>query len=86
MSKVEIKYTQLFINNEFVNSVEGKTFAVSNPATEEKLCDVQEAGPKDCELAIKAAREAFDNPNVNNQKLKRNKNDSGGMIGEGDFN
>jgi hypothetical protein len=46
---LEIKYTQLFINNEFVNSSEGKTFPVVNPATEEKICDVQEASFKDCE-------------------------------------
>jgi acyl-CoA reductase-like NAD-dependent aldehyde dehydrogenase len=69
-NKVEIKYTQLFINNEFVNSVSGKTFPVINPATEEKICDVQEAGDADCEKAIKAAREAFDNPNVKKKKKK----------------
>ena len=34
---------QLFINNEFVNSVSGKTFPTINPATGEKICDVQEA-------------------------------------------
>jgi acyl-CoA reductase-like NAD-dependent aldehyde dehydrogenase len=71
-NKVEIKYTQLFINNEFVNSVSGKTFPVINPATEEKICDVQEAGDADCEKAIKAAREAFDNPNVKKKKKKNN--------------
>jgi acyl-CoA reductase-like NAD-dependent aldehyde dehydrogenase len=71
MSKIEIKYTQLFINNEFVNSASGKTFPVVNPATEEKLCEVQEAGDADCELAIKAAREAFDNPNVKKKKKKK---------------
>jgi acyl-CoA reductase-like NAD-dependent aldehyde dehydrogenase len=73
MSKIEIKYTQLFINNEFVNSASGKTFPVVNPATEEKLCEVQEAGDADCELAIKAAREAFDNPNVKKKKKKKKK-------------
>ena len=34
---------QLFINNEFVNSVSGKTIAVLNPSTGEKIADVQEA-------------------------------------------
>jgi len=32
----------LFINNEFVNSVSGKTFATFNPCNGEKIADVQE--------------------------------------------
>ena len=42
MAKVEVKFTQIFINNEWHNSVSGKTFPSINPATEEKLADVQE--------------------------------------------
>ena len=38
----EIFDQQLFINNEFVDSVSGKTFSTSNPVTEEKICDVAE--------------------------------------------
>ncbi|XP_033101247.1 aldehyde dehydrogenase, mitochondrial-like [Anneissia japonica] len=61
MSKLppEVKYTQLFINNEFVNSVSGKKFATINPCTGEKICDVQEGDKADIDLAVKAAREAF---------------------------
>lgn len=33
---------QIFINNEWHNSVSGKKFPVFNPATEEKLCEVEE--------------------------------------------
>ncbi|KAJ8299836.1 hypothetical protein KUTeg_022583 [Tegillarca granosa] len=33
---------RLFINNEFVNSGSGKTFPTINPATGEKIADVQE--------------------------------------------
>ena len=33
---------QLFINNEYVDSVSGKTFPTNNPVTEEKICDVAE--------------------------------------------
>lgn len=33
---------QIFINNEWHNSVSGKKFPVLNPATEEKLCEVEE--------------------------------------------
>ncbi|CAH1271949.1 ALDH1A2 [Branchiostoma lanceolatum] len=55
----EIKYTQIFINNEFVNSVSGKTFATINPATGDKICDVQEAEKADVDKAVAAARAAF---------------------------
>mmetsp|Transcript_25541 Transcript_25541/g.52324 ORF Transcript_25541/g.52324 Transcript_25541/m.52324 type:complete len:496 (-) Transcript_25541:190-1677(-) len=56
-SKLE---TRLFINNEFVNSVAGKTFETVNPATEEVVCSVQEAGPEDVDKAVAAAKAAFE--------------------------
>ncbi|XP_072050604.1 aldehyde dehydrogenase 1A1-like [Amphiura filiformis] len=59
MSSPEVKYTQIFINNEFVNSVSGNTFPTVNPTTAEKICDVQETDKADVDLAVKAAREAF---------------------------
>ncbi|KAI8499380.1 Retinal dehydrogenase 1 [Branchiostoma belcheri] len=55
----EIKYTQIFINNEWHNSVSGKTFPTINPATEEKLADVQEGDKADVDKAVAAARAAF---------------------------
>jgi len=55
----EIKYTQIFINNEWVNSVSGKTFATVNPCTEEVICQVQEGDKADVELAVTAAKKAF---------------------------
>jgi len=33
----EIKYTKLFINNEYVDAVSGKTFPTYNPTTGKKL-------------------------------------------------
>jgi acyl-CoA reductase-like NAD-dependent aldehyde dehydrogenase len=51
--------TRLFINGQFVNSVNGKTFPVVNPADESHIGDVQEADAHDVELAVKAARAAF---------------------------
>jgi len=54
-----VKYTQLFINNEFVNSVSGKTFPTIDPCTGEKIVDVQEADKADVDKAVAAAREAF---------------------------
>ncbi|MCH1627947.1 aldehyde dehydrogenase family protein [Ferdinandcohnia quinoae] len=51
---------KLFINGEFVESISGKTFDTFNPATGEVLASVYEAGPEDIDLAVKAARKAFD--------------------------
>ena len=42
MAKPEIKYTQLFINNAFVDAASGKTFATIDPATEEVICQIAE--------------------------------------------
>ena len=35
-------YWQLFISNEYVDSVNKKTFATIDPVTEEKICEVAE--------------------------------------------
>jgi len=59
------KYTQptgLFINNEWVKAVDGKTFEVINPSTEEVITSVQEASEKDVDIAVAAARKAFEGP------------------------
>ncbi|XP_077494995.1 aldehyde dehydrogenase, mitochondrial-like [Amblyomma americanum] len=50
---------QIFINNEFVDSVSGKTFPTYNPATGAKIADVQEGDKEDVDKAVKAARAAF---------------------------
>jgi len=55
----EIKFTQLFINNEFVNSVSGKTFETYNPTTGEVITKVFEADKADVDKAVTAARHAF---------------------------
>jgi len=57
--KPEIKFTQLFIDNEFVDSVSGKKFATINPATEEVICEVSEGDKVDVDLAVAAAKRAF---------------------------
>lgn len=36
-------FLQIFINNEWQDSVSGKVFPVYNPATGEQICEVQEA-------------------------------------------
>jgi len=50
----------LFIGGEFVEPKSGKYFQTINPATEEVLAEVAEAGPEDVDLAVKAAREAHE--------------------------
>jgi len=56
---VEVKYTKLFINNEWVDSASGKTFPTYNPATGEKIVDLQEADKADVDKAVAAAKAAF---------------------------
>ncbi|KAI9997343.1 hypothetical protein PInf_001139 [Phytophthora infestans] len=59
---VPVKQTNLLINGEFVPSITGKTFETFNPATEEKIADVAEAGTADIDAAVAAARSAFEGP------------------------
>lgn len=54
-----IKHTQIFIGNQWLNSVDGSTFETINPATEEKIADVSEAKQADVDAAVSAAKEAF---------------------------
>lgn len=51
---------KLFINGEFIESQSQKTFETYNPATGEVLATVFEANEVDVDLAVKAARKAFD--------------------------
>jgi len=54
--------TGLFINNEWVKGVDGKTFETINPTNEEVICSVHEATEKDVDIAVAAARKAFEGP------------------------
>ncbi|KAL6641185.1 hypothetical protein ACP70R_019366 [Stipagrostis hirtigluma subsp. patula] len=56
----EIKFTKLFINGEFVDAVSGKTFETRDPRTGDVLAHIAEADKADVDLAVNAAREAFD--------------------------
>ncbi|MFJ9499186.1 aldehyde dehydrogenase family protein [Brevibacillus centrosporus] len=51
---------QLFIDGKWVNALSGKTFDSFNPATGEVNGVVAEAGAQDVDLAVKAARKAFE--------------------------
>lgn len=59
MAPPKVEYTEIFINNSFHKSVSGKTFPVLNPATEEKIADVQEGDKADVDKAVAAAKAAF---------------------------
>ena len=50
----------LFINGEFAEPKSGRWFTTINPATEEPLAEVAEAGTEDVAVAVEAARAATD--------------------------
>jgi len=52
--------TKMLIDGQWRDSVSGKTFGTYNPATEELIAEVAEGDAADIDLAVKAARKAFD--------------------------
>ncbi|HWE40576.1 MAG TPA: aldehyde dehydrogenase family protein [Isosphaeraceae bacterium] len=52
--------TKMLIDGQWRDGVEGKTFATINPATEDVIAEVAEGTAADIDLAVKAARKAFD--------------------------
>ena len=77
MSSSSSYNTKLFINNEFVDAESGITFPTYNPATEEVLANVQEAGKADVDKAVAAAKKAFE---VNSEWRKMDASARGQMI------
>ncbi|XP_052739396.1 aldehyde dehydrogenase X, mitochondrial [Bicyclus anynana] len=59
MVKVEVKYTKLFINNEWVDAVSKKTFPTINPHDETVIAEVAEGDKADVDIAVAAAKKAF---------------------------
>jgi aldehyde dehydrogenase (NAD+) len=55
-----VKDQPLFIAGKWQDSVSGKTFATHNPATGETICQVAEGDKADIDLAVAAARRAFE--------------------------
>jgi len=51
---------KFFINNQWVDSIDGKTYQVVDPSKNEPIAEVALANEKDVDRAVKAAREAFD--------------------------
>ena len=52
--------TKLLINNQWIPSESGKTFATFNPATGEEIAQIAEADAADVNKAVQAARNAFE--------------------------
>ncbi|GIY54820.1 aldehyde dehydrogenase, mitochondrial [Caerostris darwini] len=59
ITQPDIRYTKLFINNEWQKSISGKSFPTLNPATGETITHVQEGSAEDVDKAVKAAQQAF---------------------------
>ncbi|HEX3742431.1 MAG TPA: aldehyde dehydrogenase family protein, partial [Bryobacteraceae bacterium] len=59
-SRAAVSATKLLINNQWVESLSGKTFSTIDPSTGEVICKVAEADASDVDRAVRAAREAFD--------------------------
>ncbi|KAJ7540109.1 hypothetical protein O6H91_10G001800 [Diphasiastrum complanatum] len=57
---VSAKYTKLFIDGQFVDALSGKTFDTLDPRNGELIAKVAEADKEDVDLAVQAARKAFD--------------------------
>jgi aldehyde dehydrogenase (NAD+) len=57
----EIRQTRILIGGEWRESTSGKTFQTLHPATEEVIAEVAYGGDEDVNLAVKAARDAFEN-------------------------
>ena len=58
--EAEIKSRQLLIDGKWVDSVSGKYFRTINPATEEEITTIAEGDREDIDLAVAAARKAFE--------------------------
>ncbi|CAF1007534.1 unnamed protein product [Adineta steineri] len=74
---IEIKYTQIFINNQWHKADNGKTFSVINPSTGEEICQVEEASEVDVNKAVEVARKAF---NINSPWRKLEPATRGSLI------
>nr|AMJ39506.1 aldehyde dehydrogenase 2B7 copy 2 [Bixa orellana] len=59
-SPVQVNYSQLLINGQFVDAVSGKTFTTLDPRTGDVIAHVAEGDSEDVDRAVSAARKAFD--------------------------
>ena len=69
---------KMLINGQWVDSQSGKTFETLNPATGEVICRVAEGDKADIDLAVKAARRAFES----GPWARMNASDRGRLLGK----
>ncbi|HVW11460.1 MAG TPA: aldehyde dehydrogenase family protein [Bryobacteraceae bacterium] len=60
MKPVPLPSGRLLIGGDWRESLSGKRFPTINPATEEEICQIAEADAADVDLAVAAARKAFE--------------------------
>src|SRR5258708_1793437 len=60
VQRPQVKDQPMFIGGKWVDSISGKTFSTLNPSTGESICQVAEGDKADIDLAVKAARKAFE--------------------------
>ncbi|RXT13478.1 aldehyde dehydrogenase [Ammoniphilus sp. CFH 90114] len=58
--QVKIKDAKLFINGEYTDAMSGETFDTIDPATNQKLATVANAGEQDVQQAIEVAQRTFE--------------------------
>ena len=59
---VKLPRTQLYIGGQWRDAIDGGTLDVVDPATEKLICKVSAGNAKDIDLAVTAARRAFESP------------------------
>ena len=57
---VDLPELKLLVDNRWIASASGRTFATINPSTGEEICQVAEADAEDVDKAVHAARAAFE--------------------------
>ncbi|QEL14452.1 aldehyde dehydrogenase family protein [Limnoglobus roseus] len=62
LSAPSVADQKMLIGGKWVESASGKTFATQNPATGQTICQVAEGDKTDVDLAVKAARKAYEGP------------------------
>ncbi len=60
VSPPKVKNQKMLIDGQWVDSRSGKTFETINPSTGDTICQVAEGDKADVDLAVKAARRAFE--------------------------
>lgn len=60
MSAVKVTEGRYYANGQWLEPVGGRIYQTINPATEEAIAEIAQCGPEDVEIAVRAARTAFD--------------------------